>query len=155
MAAAIHRRIGNLLSVRSGIIVHGCNALGVMGAGVALAVRKKYPGAFLVYRDQWLMTGLQVGSIIPYRVPKLAGEPALFIVNAVTQQNVGTRQRQVDYEGLGRCFNKIATFAREQNIDEVHFPLIGCGLAGGEWGVIEPIIAEELEGLNANLWVLE
>jgi O-acetyl-ADP-ribose deacetylase (regulator of RNase III) len=27
----------------------------------------------------------------------------------------------------------------------VHMPRIGCGLAGGRWEMIEPLVAEELE----------
>ena len=34
-------KTGDLLAVPSGHIVHGCNAQGAMGAGVALAIRNK------------------------------------------------------------------------------------------------------------------
>lgn len=39
----IEYRKGNLLDITSGVIVHGCNMRGVMGSGVALAIRNKYP----------------------------------------------------------------------------------------------------------------
>lgn len=36
----------NLLDISHGIIAHGCNAQGVMGAGVAKQIKIKYPTAF-------------------------------------------------------------------------------------------------------------
>lgn len=42
----IEYKKGNLLDVTKGIIMHGCNCQGVMGSGVALAVKRKYPLAF-------------------------------------------------------------------------------------------------------------
>lgn len=40
---------GDLLAVNTGCIIHGCNAQGVMGAGVALAFKNKYPAAYTRY----------------------------------------------------------------------------------------------------------
>lgn len=154
MSAEIHHHVGDLLSVKQGILVHGCNALGVMGAGVALAIRKRYPECYERYRKQHITAGLSLGELVLYEVPN-EGAPELIIANAITQQNVGTEQRQVDYEAVDRCFESVAKLARERHLEDIHFPLIGCGLAGGDWGVIEPIIAERLEGLRAHLWVLK
>ena len=153
--SSIERHVGNLLDVTHGIIVHGCNARGVMGAGVAKAVKARYPGAYHLYRGAHKGSGLTVGHIIPYDVPTLAARTELLIVNAITQENYGTEQRQVDYEGLYRCFSQIPQLAKAYQLPDVHFPLIGCGLAGGEWAIVEAIIESTLKGLRKHLWVLE
>ena len=44
-------KLGDICSVNSGIIVHGCNAQGVMGSGVAKAIRLKYPQVFEDYKN--------------------------------------------------------------------------------------------------------
>ena len=36
----------------------------------------------------------------------------------------------------------------------IGYPLIGAGLAGGDWGIIEKTISEELEGEDHSLVVL-
>lgn len=154
MATKIEKHVGNLLDVRQGIIVHGCNAQGEMGAGVALAVRRKYEGAYLVYRKAYEQNQLKVGRIVPYHATRDAGGTRLLIVNAITQEHYGTHKRQVDYEGVYQCFERVAKLARETGLHDIHFPLIGCGLAGGKWSIIAPIIEETLDGLNAHLWVL-
>ena len=156
MAAQIQKHIGNLLDVESGILVHGCNAQGVMGSGVALGVKKKFPNVYGAYREAFLDRELRVGRIFPVQVSREEnGAPKLVVVNAITQEYYGTDRRHVDYDGLKRCFKDIAVFANAHGIKDIHFPLIGCGLAGGEWSVVAPIIEETLDGLNAHLWVLE
>lgn len=151
----IKRHVGDLLEVKTGIIVHGCNARGTMGKGVAKAVKARYPGAYHLYRGMHRGPGLTVGHIIPYGVPTLAPRTELLIVNAITQENYGTDKRQVDYEGLYRCFSQIPYLAQSYQLPDVHFPLIGCGLAGGDWDIVEAIIKSTLKGLNMHLWLLE
>lgn len=154
MSTKIIKHIGDLLSVERGLIVHGCNAQGVMGSGVALAVKRKYPAAFREYQAAYFDRELRVGAIVPYLVSGSLEEPILVIVNAITQEYYGTERRQVDYDGVRKCFEQVAELARKTKLYDVHFPLIGCGLAGGDWNVVAPIIEETLEGLHAHLWTL-
>jgi len=155
MPATIQKHVGDLLAVDRGIIVHGCNAKGVMGSGVALAVRRKYPQAYAAYRKTYLEAGLRIGQIIPVVLTRDSKGPTLILVNAITQEFYGTDRRYVDYDGLARCFEQVAELARAHALRDVHFPLIGCGLAGGDWREVAPRIETALEGLNAHLWVLE
>jgi O-acetyl-ADP-ribose deacetylase (regulator of RNase III) len=156
MSTKIQTHTGDLLAgVSTGIIVHGCNAEGVMGAGFALFLKRRYPKAFEAYREAYEQCGLVLGTIVPYiENPGDMYRDPLVIANAITQQTTGTDRRQVDYPAVRSCFKHVAKLARVAIVKDVHFPLIGCGLAGGEWSVIEPIIEEELDGLNAHLWVL-
>jgi len=155
MATTIQKHIGNLLDVKHGIIVHGCNAQGVMGSGVALAVKNKYPGAFRAYQEAYFDRELRLGGIVPYLADGDPTYPKLIIVNAITQEFYGTDRRHVDYDALRTCFKEVAKLAKTTLLFDIHFPLIGCGLAGGDWSVVAPIIEEELDGMRAHLWVLE
>ncbi len=49
----------------------------------------------------------------------------------------------IRYEALKECLEKVAVKASELSAT-LHMPRIGCGLAGGEWSQIEPIITETL-----------
>lgn len=151
-------RSGNLLSVQEGIIVHGCNAQGVMGSGVAAAVRETYPGAYDAYRDLYEkaraqgLKDLPLGRIAWFRVSE---SPKLAIANAITQQYYGRdpNVRYVSYEALEEAFGRIAKVAREHSLP-VHYPLIGAGLANGDWSTIADIIDRQLEGVKHTLWTL-
>ena len=49
----------------------------------------------------------------------------------------------IRYQAIRDGLAKVAEFAVEHGAS-VHMPRIGCGLAGGKWDEIEPLIAEEL-----------
>ena len=65
-------KLGDICSVNSGIIVHGCNAQGVMGSGVAKAIRLKYPQVFEDYKNFKNQFGLELGDYIPTQIISVA-----------------------------------------------------------------------------------
>ena len=143
-------KCGDVLNVERGIVVHGCNAQGVMGSGIARSVKDRYPKAFFSYRRQYENSGeLKVGDIIPVEVSE-----DKWIVNAITQRFYGRDgRRYVDYDGVRSCFLKVAALAKENNLP-VFYPLIGCDLGGGDWEVVSKIISEELKDVEHALFLL-
>lgn len=152
------QQTGNLLEVSRGIIVHGCNAQGVMGSGVAAAIRSKWPGVFTTYRGAYerrkTETGqtLELGRVIWHTISR---DPKLTIANAITQEFYGRDPNvvYVSYEAVAKAFDRIGEVAREHDLP-VHYPLIGAGLANGDWNIISGIIAEKLHGVDHTLWTL-
>lgn len=151
----IETRENNVLAVKSGIIVHGCNCQGVMGGGIAIQVRKFFPKAYDVYIKVHHGEGLKLGGItyaVVGRDLDIPSHPATkIIVNANTQDDFGTYQRQVNYEAVAQCFEKVKDLAH-QFIDpvipdrklDILFPMIGAGLGGGNWKIISTIIDETI-----------
>jgi len=156
---------GNLLDVIQGHIVHGCNAQGVMGSGVAAGVKQKYPACFEKYVDVVSSVPIPkrmtlVGREIHWATP----DGNLWLWNAITQFQHGRDPdlRYVNYEGLAKCFEHINdtmmgpfnTVAPPFNL-MLHFPRIGAGLANGKWPVIESIIETTMaEGIKLFCWDL-
>ena len=64
----IEYKTGNLLDVTSGHIVHGCNAQGVQGAGIALHIKNKWSGCYYAYRKKFDTVGLSLGELVLYKV---------------------------------------------------------------------------------------
>lgn len=149
----MNENIGDLLSVKRGILVHGCNAQGVMGSGVAKAVRAAYPEAFMAYRKAYEQGRLKLGTVIWAKIQQ--AEP-LAIANAITQEFYGRdpARRYVDYEAVRQAFTRIGVIAREHQLP-VHYPKIGAGLGNGDWTVISQILEETLTGVEHTLWVPE
>lgn len=140
---------GDLLSAK-GLIVHGCNCMGVMGSGVALAIKEKWPIVYTEYKDYHRNAGLRLGDIHWVRVSR-----DTIVINAMTQHFYGRDgTRYVDYDAVKECFRKVANLARSYKM-QVNYPLIGCGLAGGDWNVVESIIEEQLQGIQHNLYIKE
>ena len=147
---------GNILDVTRGIIVHGCNCQGVMGAGVAKAIKEKWPRVDANYRMQYndgavFLGDIQVCTKKPdlrlfdkynsWTTPDLPDE--VIVINAFTQFSYGTEKRQVDYDAVSACFAKVRMIARDTGLP-VFFPKIGAGLGGGDWAEIAPRIEAAL-----------
>lgn len=146
----MEKRVGNILDVETGIIVHGCNNRGVMGAGLALAVKQKYPNVYNFYRNEWEQrNGFILGEV---QFSYVAWNK--IICNAITQDGYGRDKRYTDYDAIRQAFKTIYPLARVDNIP-VHFPKIGCGLGGGDWNIVKNIIEEELRGHESYVWVLK
>ena len=147
----IEYKVGNLLDVESGVIVHGCNTKGVMGSGVALAIKEKYPIVYTKYRDHcadFINPSALLGDYILVPV-----KPDLAIANAFTQIGYGKGKRQVNYGAIADCFFDILY---ETDYRDFHIPKIGAGLAGGDWGVISEIIEYVTpRGTKVTCWTLE
>ena len=131
----IKYRQGNLLDVTEGVIIHGCNAQGVMGSGVALAIKNKWPKAYDAYKGFEKNRGLRLASISMCRVANL-----LYIANLVTQENYGRdpKVRYVSYGAIHLGFEKLNDSYPEDT--PFHFPKIGAGLGNGKWEDISTLI---------------
>lgn len=147
----IQTKEGNLMDVKRGHIVHGCNAQGVMGSGVALAVKQMYPEAFNSYRQQYLEHGLILGTAYPY-----VASNDLIIWNAITQEGFGLPYRNCSYDAIETCFAEIDSCLENESVShidkEVHIPAIGAGLGGGNWEIIREIIEQTMTH-PVTLWI--
>lgn len=125
------------------IIAHICNNLGGWGKGFVLAISKRWPEPEAEYRKWHRMRAQNdfgLGSIQIVQV-----EEYLYVANMVAQQGMKTGSKGVPirYEALEECLEKLALQAQEMSAS-VHMPRIGCGLAGGKWERVEPIIQSTL-----------
>jgi O-acetyl-ADP-ribose deacetylase (regulator of RNase III) len=147
--------VGDLLSIKEGIIVHGCNGCGVMNSGIARQVKEQFPQVFGAYQKQYI-SPYAVGSISNVKVAD-----AKFIVNAITQRFYGADgKRYVNYEGVAECFTKVYYLAEYIASETgrrlpICFPKIGAGLGGGNWNIISTIIDETIPDVyEKHLYIL-
>lgn len=156
-------KFGNILEVENSpapgvnFIVHGCNAQGVMGAGLALDIRNRWPDAYSCYRAVCLAEGAGRSSLLGKVIP-IEVKPGLFVLNAITQQNFGRGPiKYVSYRAVSDVFDQVIDMASALHA-HVHYPLIGAGLAGGDWSVISSIIDEKFDAapnVNRTLWIYD
>lgn len=131
------------------LIAHGCNAQGVMGSGVALAIRNKWPKAYEDYKNHHTKFGLKVGqNIYSYTNKKI-------IANCITQEFYGraSDRRYVSYDGIAECMRKLYFLSKLKNLN-VALPLIGARLGGGKWSIISKIIEGTFVDVVPNVYVL-
>ena len=129
------------------VIVHGCNCFNTMGAGIAQQVKHYFPEAFI--DDQGTHQG-DVNKLGLIRsVPTSYG---VIVVNAYTQYDYRFNKINVDYSAITSCMIKIK---KEHTGKRIGLPLIGCGLAGGDWNVVSSIINKELAGEDVTIAVID
>lgn len=127
----------DILDVTSGVICHQVNLKGKMGAGLALAIRQKWPIVFEKYKAMCDRGLFQLGSIQPVQVSE-----TLWVCNLAGQEGYGRGQQQTDYDAVRTGLEKLNKWASDRSL-QVYLPHgMGCGLAGGDWSVIEQIIKE-------------
>lgn len=137
-------RKGNLLDAPETYIAHGCNSYGVMGSGVALAIKTKWPKAYEEYHNYYKECGLDLGEIISVPCENKV------ILNCITQKHYGrTGDKFVSYDAIDTCMKHIQNLG----LDNIAMPKIGAGLGGGDWKVIEAIIQSRL--INRNVVIYE
>ena len=129
------------------ILVHVCNDAGGWGKGFVVAISKRWQEPERQYRA-WFRTGTEDGkSFTLGAVQFVEVERDLVVANLIGQHGTGVRRGQppVRYESIRAGLGEVAARAIEESAS-VHMPRIGCGLAGGKWEEITPMIEAELIG---------
>ncbi len=127
------------------IICHVCNDIGGWGRGFVLAVSRRWKEPEVEYR-KWHAAGT-AGEFSLGAVQFVQVEPYIWVANMIGQRgvNTGSSGPPIRYEAIAACLQQVAVKSWELGAS-VHMPRIGCGLAGGDWSKIEPLIEEHLVG---------
>jgi O-acetyl-ADP-ribose deacetylase (regulator of RNase III) len=144
----LHVTSGDLFSGidENSIIVHGCNGQSVMGSGFAKEVRSRYPDAYAVYMRAPSMLG-SVSYANSLEGPVIA--------NAITQEFYGRDKsvRYVSYDAVVEAMEKVKKYHSTRQHLNIHFPLIGGGLANGNHNILLSIYMAAFKTVDATLWL--
>ena len=139
------------------IIVHVCNDIGGWGKGFVLAISNKWSAPEKKYREWYKEKNkFALGETQIVQV-----EENIFIANMIGQSGIKkTKDKNnksippIRYNAIEEALEKVAEFAVKNNAT-VHMPRIGCGLAGGKWEYIEPILMKTLSSKKINSFVYD
>ena len=115
-------------------IFHGCNCFHTMGSGIAKQIRAAFPEA---YEADLTTQHADVNKLGTVSIAE--SDDGLAIVNCYTQYKYGTNQKHFVESALQLILDKMSITVNEfKPTDRLHygFPLIGCGLAGGDGNVV-------------------
>jgi len=140
----------NLVDLKQGIILHGVNCKGVMGAGLAKTLKDKWNVVYSVYRANGIGNAL-LGSVHTIQV-----EPGLYVLNGYTQLDYGRGPgvRYADVDAVKRVLETSTVFAEHMKIPNIHIPILGCGLGGLDWlRDVEPLVVEVEKNCDTEFFV--
>ncbi|MBC2192207.1 macro domain-containing protein [Listeria sp. FSL L7-0229] len=134
------------------IIAHICNDVGGWGKGFVLAISKKWKEPEKAYR-KWYKdkNDFELGEVQLIPVTEY-----ISVCNMIGQKGIktGSKGAPIRYEAVESCLEKLGEMVKEQQAS-IHMPRIGCGLAGGKWEVIEPIIRKTLIDNGIEVYVYD
>ncbi|MBL1085982.1 Appr-1-p processing protein [Streptomyces actinomycinicus] len=125
------------------VIAHVCNDIGGWGKGFVLALSRRWPEPEAAYRS-WhrdrVHNDFGLGSVQMVPVGR-----HLWVANMIGQRGVrtGSKGAPVRYEAIDTALARLAGEVIELGAS-VHMPRIGCGLAGGKWSRIQPLVDARL-----------
>jgi len=115
-------------------VAHGANCRGIMGAGVAKAIKAKFPQNFNYYNQFCNRDMFKPGDIIPFQ------ENGFVIYNLGTQYELGADAKVENVRVSVRSMvSHAATYTDLKQIKTVR---LGCGIGGLDWDEVKPVLEE-------------
>ena len=129
-------------------IFHCANCFNVMGGGVAKSIKTKYPEAFQADSETVCGSKAKLGKFSFAQT-----EDAKLIYNLYGQYKFGAG-RQINYEALYQAIEAAKLHSSELLVKTIGVPYrMGCGLAGGNWGIVYAMLEAAFKDSSQDLYV--
>ena len=141
----------------SKLVAHVCNDVGAWGSGFVLALTRRWREPETYYRAWHKMRTRDARAFaceLSGRALEMTGDfglgqsqlvgvgEGIFVLNMVAQHGLRPASSvtpTIRYDALALCLRQADAFAKRLGAS-IHMPRIGCGLGGGSWDTIEPLI---------------
>ena len=142
---------GNIFDSDVEAVVNTVNCVGVMGRGIALQFKKRYPENYTAYELACKRNEVVPGKMFVFELNQLVNPK--YIINFPTKRHWRGASRIEDIEaGLV----DLAVVISERQISSIALPPLGAGLGGLDWSTVRKRIAAELTKLsNVDITVYE
>ena len=133
------------------VIVNTVNCVGVMGKGIALQFKKKWPENYKLYAKACKDKQVSIGKMFVYDAGALATPK--YIINFPTKDHWrGNSKVEYITTGLVDLIHQI----KELQIKSIAIPPLGCGNGGLEWDVVKDLIYKAFEEIpNVEVYLFE
>lgn len=141
----IEYKNGDMFEERTDAIVNTVNCVGVMGKGVALEFKRRWPKNFNEYKRLCDHKGLTPGKMFVFDNSDFLTEGHhRYLINFPTKQHWRSRSK-IEYvkDGLVDFVEQV----RELGITSVAMPPLGCGNGGLDWEDVRPLIEDAVAEL--------
>ena len=146
----IELKRGDLLSEETDAIVNTVNCVGVMGKGIALQFKHKWPGNFKAYAHACKDGVVQPGHMFVFDAGGLV-KPH-YIINFPTKRDWREKSK-IEYIDAG--LSDLVHQVKRLRIKSIAIPPLGCGNGGLNWNSVRDRIVkafEQLSGVTALLF---
>jgi O-acetyl-ADP-ribose deacetylase (regulator of RNase III) len=138
---------GDMFALPVDVRVNTVNCKGVMGTGVALAFKRRYPDMYKDYQRACEAGSVRPGSLHVWK--NLTGD---WVINFPTKRDWRDPSR---YEDISAGLNALRSYLQKEGAVSVALPALGCGHGGLDWDRVSTMIKETLGDLSARIYVFE
>lgn len=147
----IHYTQGNLLEANVDALVNTVNTVGVMGKGIALMFKERFPQNMQAYAKACKAGEVVTGRMFVTQTGELMGPR--WIVNFPTKQHWRAKSQM---EWVEDGLLDLRRFIVEHQVRSIAIPPLGAGNGGLEWLAVKPKIEQALADLaEVDVWVFE
>lgn len=148
----IYTREGDLLRSNMDVIAHGCNCFNTMGSGIARQIREQFPKAYIA--DLTTAPG-DYGKMGTFTSAEQNGK---IVYNLYTQYRYGRDPNVVylEYDHLQNALDAMKKDLQSRGIYDtvsLGLPMIGCGLANGDWSMVSDVIEHVFDDKDVYIYV--
>jgi O-acetyl-ADP-ribose deacetylase (regulator of RNase III) len=141
---------GDLMNAPVEALVNPVNTVGVMGKGLALEFKERFPENFRLYQAACAAGQVRTGRMFGTGI---VGPNVLqWIVNFPTKQNWRHPSR---VEWIVDGLADLRRFLILNSVKSVAIPALGCGNGGLDWAEVRPQITSALRDLELEVLVFE
>lgn len=141
---------GDLLGADVDALVNAVNTVGVMGKGIALAFKNRFPANFQAYAAACQRVEVVTGRMFVTETQALLGPR--WIVNFPTKQHWRDPSR---LEWVQTGLQDLRRFLLAESVPSVALPALGAGLGGLSWPAVRAEIETALADLPVDVRVYE
>ncbi len=141
---------GNIFSIPAHVRINTVNCVGVMGIGIALQFKERYPKMFKAYKKECKNKNIQPGKPYVWSYYHLCHE--YIIINFPTKDHWRNPSK---YEYIESGLVWLRKYLKDRGEVKVTLPALGCGHGGLDWTKVKLLIMKYLKGLDANIYVFE
>jgi len=142
---------GDFFEFDADIRVNTVNCVGVMGAGVALAFKKRFPEMFDDYVVKCRSGIIRPGSPSVW-IQKDMFSKEIEIINFPTKDHW---KKPSEYHYIDDGLRWLSTHLENKVGKVVTLPALGCGHGGLDWGRVRSMISDRLQNSPAHIYVFE
>jgi O-acetyl-ADP-ribose deacetylase (regulator of RNase III) len=135
---------GNLLDADAEALVNTINTVGVMGKGIALQFKNKYPENYLLYKQACQRKEIQIGRMFCVPINEAKTNPQ-WIINFPTKKDFKHPSR-LSYIEAG--LQDLVRVIQEKQIKTIAIPPLGAGNGKLNWSDVKPLIFQYLQPLE-------
>lgn len=134
---------GNLLDAPAEALVNTVNTVGVMGKGIALMFKERFPKNMNDYAKACKEGRVKTGTMFTTETGELMGPR--WVINFPTKQHwKGNSKMEWIESGLA----DLRHFLLENKVKSIAIPPLGSGNGGLDWQAVKPKIEQALAGLD-------